>query len=86
MRVDLWKLGLKKLIAMHGSMSLKTAKNPEKVEHGFEILRKKFIELFIESGINAFVGIWAYQQYTLILVKGGAIIVVHNYTKLSKLT
>ena len=60
MHVDLWKLDLKKLIAMHGTMCLRTAKNPEKVKHGFEISGKKFIRLFIGSGINEFVGLWAY--------------------------
>ena len=43
MRVDLWKLGLKRLIAMHGTMCLRIAKNPEKMEHGFEISGGKFI-------------------------------------------
>ena len=31
MHVDLWKLGLKKWIAIHGTMCLKTAKNPERI-------------------------------------------------------
>ena len=43
MRVDHWKLGLKKLIAMHGTMCLRIAKNPEKMECGFEISGGKFI-------------------------------------------